>query len=176
MYVWFLVNVVGSNAMARHASHTGFACASSIRTQEPHAKTMDGGDHWSAMVEHQSSMMSLEFGAPIRQSMLRHWSPPPELCLRACSLDEIDAYHPSSPSYAACQRSTRDDWSASFLTLGNTKQLRCAIGFFLLLVLYNCVRDRHVDLTDMFEKRAHGVGEKNSHPPTSVSNGISTPT
>jgi hypothetical protein len=61
-------------------------------------------------------------------------------------------------------------WCASFLALGNQKQRRWGIGFFLFFV-----HDRQEDLTDMFEKRAHGRGEMKQPPPTSVSRGISTP-
>ena len=69
---WLHVNVVGSNAMARHASHAGFACAKAAAARAAAPWPMqckdDGGFHRVAAAR----MMSLELGAMIHQSKFHH--------------------------------------------------------------------------------------------------------
>jgi hypothetical protein len=121
IYVWLHINLVGSRCHGRsRIAHR--LCV----YQEPHAKTMDGwrnplsarhgggggGAAWWAL-----NWARTDPSIRIPPLVSSTWALP--ACVRVCSLAEIDANHPSSPSYAACERSTRDDWCASFFALGN---------------------------------------------------------
>jgi hypothetical protein len=124
-----------------HASHTGFACARAATALSGAPCKLNGRlSSVVVEVEVEGSMMSLELGAPIRQSKFHHWSPPPPLeawTVRACRLHEIDANHPSSTSCALLARTEHATLvmiGVHLSPLSVTKLVRCGIGFFLLFL------------------------------------------